>query len=150
MGIGSILFMASALSQQSEQLVRIEQVMTPQELKATGIVTLTPAQRAALNKWLTEYTWRIMQLSQRSSSGSTYLGLGSGHWIKEKGDGGSLIILEDGSVWKIHLLDRIYTTLWLPITSITVLESESPIGNYKYLLINIDDGEKALAKYLGK
>lgn len=47
-------------------------------------------------------------------------------------------------------MDRIYTALWLPITSITVVLSDYPILDYKYLLINTDDGEKALAKYLSK
>jgi hypothetical protein len=39
--------------------------------------------------------------------------------------------------------------LWLPVSNITVLESKSPIGEYRYELYNIDDGEKALVKYLG-
>jgi len=47
-------------------------------------------------------------------------------------------------------LDRVDTALWLPITNIAVLESRSPVGDYKYVLINKDDGEKALAKYLGE
>jgi hypothetical protein len=41
------------------------------------------------------------------------------------------------------------TSLWLPTTSDTVLESLSPVGEYKYVLMNKDDGEKTLAKYFG-
>jgi hypothetical protein len=40
--------------------------------------------------------------------------------------------------------------LWLPVTDITVLKAPSAVGDYKYLLVNTEDGEKALAKYLGK
>lgn len=53
-------------------------------------------------------------------------------------------------MWQINSLDRIDTALWLPIRNVTILKASSPIGDYKYTLINADDGEKALAKYLGK
>ncbi len=43
-------------------------------------------------------------------------------------------------MWQVDLLDRINTMLWLPITNITVVDS-----NYGYLLINTEDGEKAPA-----
>jgi hypothetical protein len=39
--------------------------------------------------------------------------------------------------------------LWLPITDIVILKADSPIGDYNYVLLNKDDREKALAKYLG-
>jgi hypothetical protein len=53
-------------------------------------------------------------------------------------------------MWEINSLDRIDTALWLPITNITVLAASSPVGEYRYTLINKDDGEKTLAKYLGR
>lgn len=136
-------------SQQSKNYIPLEQVMTPQEMKATGVENLLQTQRAALERWLYNYTIKIMQFHQ-SLLKHDYLDVGSGHWIKRKVEGGKLIILEDNSIWEINPLDRIYAALWLPLTSITIIESDSPIGDYKYILINTDDGEKALAKYLGK
>jgi hypothetical protein len=53
-------------------------------------------------------------------------------------------------MWEINSLDRIDTALWLPISNVTILKASSPVGEYKYTLVNTDDGEKALAKYLGK
>jgi len=53
-------------------------------------------------------------------------------------------------MWEINSLDRIDTALWLPITNMTILKASSSVGDYKYTLINTDDGEKALAKFLGK
>jgi len=78
------------------------------------------------------------------------MGVGGGHWISEVSNNGAIVTLEDGSLWNISAVDRVDTALWLAATNITVLESRSPIGDYKYTLVNKDDGEKALAKYLGK
>ena len=143
------IFMTLIFSQQSKNYIPLEQVMTPQEMKTTGVENLLPAQRATLEQLLYNYTMKIRQFYQKHLK-YDYLDVGSGHWIKRKVDGGKLIILEDNSIWEIHSLDRIYTTLWLPLTNMTIIETDSPIGDYKYLLINTDDGEKALAKYMGK
>jgi hypothetical protein len=129
--------------------------MTEEQLRATGINGLTPVQRTALDRWLSEYTVRVIQLAQRSDKPTTsgpgnYSGSSGGHWIRSKADNGAIIILEDGSMWEITTLDRIDTALWLPISNVTILKASSPVGDYKYTLINSDDGEKALAKYLGK
>ena len=43
------------------QQMRIEQVMSAQELRDTGISTLTVAQRQALNEWLNRYTLRVLR-----------------------------------------------------------------------------------------
>src|SRR5690348_2255135 len=37
-------------------VIRIEHMMSPSELQQTGILTLSPQQREALNKWLLKYT----------------------------------------------------------------------------------------------
>ena len=72
-----------------------------------------------------------------------YVSPGEGHWVQSKTDDGSIVILEDGSVWQIDPVDQIDTALWLPMTDITVVEV---VGGY--LLINTDDGEKAHARLL--
>jgi hypothetical protein len=72
-----------------------------------------------------------------------YVSPRDGHWVQSKTDDGSIVTLEDGSVWQIDPLDQIDTTLWLPMTEITVVETGSG-----YLLINTDDGEKAHARLL--
>lgn len=81
----------------------------------------------------------------RRGGGGPYIASGNGHWIKSKSSDGEIITLEDGSVWQIDSFDRIDTRLWLPITNITVAESEGG-----YLLINTDDRQKAHAKLLSK
>ena len=63
----------------------------------------------------------------------------SGHWIKSKSSDCSVIVLEDNSVWEIDSIDRIDSTLWLPIENIVVCDDE---------LINSDTGDKVSATQL--
>jgi hypothetical protein len=137
------------------QTLTIEQVMTPTELRATGVVTLTATQKAALNRWLNDYTQLILKVNKGEASTPVartgeYLFVGSGHWIDSVSSGGRVVTLEDGSLWEINPVDQIDTSLWLPVTDISVIKARFPIGQYMYELINKDDGETALAKYLGK
>lgn len=139
----------------SGQSLSIAQVMTPAEMRSAGINTLTAPQRAALDQWLNDYTLRIVQLAMGGSSApsagpSGYAGVGTGHWVKKVSSAGRTVELEDGSVWEINAIDRIYTALWLPVSNIAVVTAKTPIGDYKYTLINKDDGETASARYLGK
>ncbi len=62
-----------------------------------------------------------------------------GHWVQSKSDNGEIVVLEDGSVWKINPVDRIITMLWLPTDSIVACPDK---------LINTDDGEVAEARQL--
>ena len=144
---------------QSGNLISIEKLMTPQELTATGVAGLTASQRRCPRPMAHQLTATVLQLAQQSrnqtsgggrAGGGAYTNTGSGHWIKSKSGNGAYITLEDGSVWEVESIDRIDTALWLPISDITVLLAPSPVGDYRYQLINTEDGEKALAKYLGK
>jgi hypothetical protein len=149
--------LASLAASQSQPLITVDKVMTGEELRTTGVGTLTASQRATLDRWLSEYTLKVFQYAQGSekpasagTASSNYTGSGGGHWIKSKSGNGSMIVLEDGSMWEINSLDRIDTALWLPISNITILKASQPVGDYNYTLVNKDDGEKALAKFLGK
>ncbi|MDI6854812.1 MAG: hypothetical protein QME75_14565 [Deltaproteobacteria bacterium] len=57
------------------------------------------------------------------------------HWIADKSDDGSIIILEDGSVWQVDPVDRVDSMLWLPTEDIIIPDSYD-------CLINTDNGEK--------
>lgn len=81
--------------------------------------------------------------STTSRVGRVYTSSGRGHWVRSKTDDGEIVILEDGSTWQVDVLDRLDTSLWLPMTDVTVVEDSSG-----YLLINTDDGEKARATLL--
>ncbi len=55
-----------------------------------------------------------------------------GHWIEEVAADGEIIILEDGSVWKVDPYYAVDSMLWLPVTTIIACSDR---------LINTDDGE---------
>jgi hypothetical protein len=95
-----------------------------------------------------------ISLSNRGSSSPRYPAgepsdASSSHWIQENIDAGSMIVLEDGSIWKIDPLDKLVAMLWLPVSTITIVRSQNGSPGYDYLLINTDDGEMAHAKFLG-
>lgn len=142
---------AQDLAQRKQQQpLTIQQVMTPEQLKNTGVASLKPEQRKALDLWLNEYTAHVIKVTLESRQDKAYAGVGPGHWVKKVIDRGNMVLLEDRSLWEVTAVDRINTMLWLPITSITVAEARVPVGDFKYVLINTDDGETAQVKYLGK
>jgi hypothetical protein len=59
-----------------------------------------------------------------------------GHWIDSVTDDGSIIKLEDGSIWEVMDGDTIDSQLWLPTSNIMIC------GNK---LINTDDSEAVSA-----
>ena len=87
---------------------------------------------------------------ETTSARADYFAVGGGHWIKENVGQGSLMILEDGTLWQIDPMDKIDAMLWLPISTIAVVRSASGSPGYDYLLVNTDDDEKAHAKYMGR
>ena len=143
-------------AQETPQKVSIDKLMSPQKRQETGVSSLTPAQRAALDRWLNAYTLRVIEMARtvfkESDAGGRavpeYHSTGLGHWIKENGDG-KIITLEDGSMWQISDFDQVDTALWLPVTDITVLRDPKGVGDFRYTLVDTEDGEKASAKYLG-
>jgi hypothetical protein len=63
----------------------------------------------------------------------------SGHWIDAVIDDGSIVKLEDGTVWEVASYDRVDSALWLPTTDIVVCDDK---------LINTEDNESVDAKQL--
>lgn len=69
----------------------------------------------------------------------------SGHWVKEVGEGGSSITLEDGSIWEVSGLDM-YARSWLPGRQITILYRWDGDPGYPDALVNTDDAEVACVR----
>jgi len=55
-----------------------------------------------------------------------------GHWITNVSSDGSVVILEDGSVWEVDSLDQIDSQLWLSTENIIACDDK---------LVNTDEGE---------
>lgn len=62
-----------------------------------------------------------------------------GHWVSTVTSDGSIVKLEDGSIWEIDLLDRIDTMLWLVTEEVLVCGGR---------LINTDNGQSVNARRL--
>lgn len=123
----------------------IEQAMTAGELKETGIGGLPPSQRAAFDRWLNRWTAVVMSVSCGGSYGNTEEKLA----IRENADG-VILILEDGSIWMVDSVDRVDSSLWLATEDVIVIEARQKVGDYRYTLINADQKEKVLARYVGQ
>ena len=67
-----------------------------------------------------------------SGAATAQYGCESGHWIEAVFGDGEFIKLEDGSVWRVSMIDRIDSMLWLPTSDIVVCPGK---------LINVDDNE---------
>lgn len=154
------LFPASILSvnAQEQQIIPLENLISPQDMRKTGLAKLSPSERAVLEKLLTQLLLEAymkgfqdaVAAQSALSESKTYPSTNIGHWVRQVADGGALVILEDNSIWHIYFIDRIYTSLWLPTHNIIVLNAEQPVGDFKYILVNTDTGEQVYAKYLGK
>lgn len=146
----SVVTMAGlCFAQSGKPLVSFEQLFPSSKQRQMGLHKLTEKEREALRSHVESLLVTIAK-SEKTSGGGAYAGVGGGHWIQKNVDSGTYIILEDGSLWKIDPLDKIDAMLWLPISNIAVIESSSGALGFDYLLINIDDGEKAHAKYMGQ
>lgn len=161
-------FLRMASAQTGNLALTIEDVMTPQELKDTGIAGLTASQRSALNTWLNRYTQTVIKVAgganpvrePRAPSApsppsasfpcKTYPNTGEKESITENAHGKILILL-DGSMWQVIDTDSIDSALWLPVEDVIVIRAERPIGCYAYTIINTEEhGEKVQAQYLGQ
>lgn len=60
-------------------------------------------------------------------------GCDDGHWIQSVAGNGEIITLEDGSIWQVDSIDSITSSIWLPVSNVTICGST---------MINTDDGEK--------
>ena len=70
------------------------------------------------------------------------------HWLRDKQDGGKILILNDDSTWEVTPNDQFLTKLWLRGSTITVEYTEKK--DYPYVLRNRTEGEVARANFLGE
>jgi hypothetical protein len=110
--------------------LKIEQVMTALELQQTGVSTLSVQQRDALNRWLLNYTIRILSTAQATNqqpasaqpraTGSTCAPAieatisGEFHgW-----DGDTIFKLDNGQIWQQAAYDYTYSYSYRPDVTI--------------------------------
>lgn len=105
----------------------IEQVMTQQEIRETGVSTLNPAQRQALSEWLNRYTLKMLRVaaqqektipspSIRSSCSPAVESRISGEI--EGWDGDTIFKLDNGQIWQQAEYDYTYFYAYRPEVTI--------------------------------
>lgn len=128
--------------------IKFEHVMTPKEIRDTGVDQLTAQERKALEKWLTRWTVRIMNSSNDSISSLDLKPNYAEESIDTKANTfqirknigkGEKIELDDGSIWKIAPKYRRQSRLWLKDHSIILSKNKRNKG-YSHQLFNLDLG----------
>jgi hypothetical protein len=121
--------------------LELEQVMTPAEQKLTGIKHLTPTQKEALEKWLTNWSLKLLSTGTRAMSVSNEdpaAAIPEYDIVDNIISGGSQVLLKGGSLWQIFPVDVATAGSWLGGDKIRIQK----IGghNYPYKLNNISSG----------
>ncbi len=63
--LSAILISSVLLSQTRELKIKIEQFMSEEEMKKSGVSSLSPEQREALDLWLSGFTRRVMNVAEK-------------------------------------------------------------------------------------
>jgi len=122
-----LCFQVSAQSPRT--LLKIDQVMTHQELRDTGVSTLNVGQRQALNEWLNRYTLKVLSVaaeqqatiprempSIRSSCSPAVESTISGEIEGWEGD--TIFKLDNGQIWQQAEYDYTYFYAFRPDVTI--------------------------------
>ena len=146
--LAALAFAAPALAAQNTP-PRMPDVMSPAELRETGVASLTQAQRAALDAWLARYTAIVERAASNGAQAAA--GLPYGARIADVLEGGTRIVLSDGTIWEVNLPDRPSTTRWQKGDYVIVAGRAIEINNtYFFELINGRDGTQAAVAWRGK
>src|SRR5690348_5325191 len=101
---------------QADTTLHVSQLMSPAERDSTGISTLNPEQRAALDAWLTRYTATAARIAQRAAPPQEivirHASVRNGFRVVQILNDGSSVTLDDGTVWEVDLADRPTVDTW--------------------------------------
>ena len=121
-------------SQISATEILLDQVMTKQEQKQTGVARLTTPQKIELEAWLNRTF--ILKEKIRIQSIKLFLSINI--------DGGKKLELSDHSVWEIAPEDQATASVWLTPSPVKIVLNHDP--NYPYSIFNLRSGESVKAK----
>ena len=157
---------ALTLAAQSDPAPRMSDVMSPSELRATGIASLTVAQRAELDAWLVRYTGIVERAASHGAQtdapaavggdngGVSYAGPPNAEYgsrITDVRDGGGFVKLADGTVWEVLLAKRPEADTW-KVGDYVLVSARAVVmgGDYYFELINGRSGHGVEVKFKGK
>jgi hypothetical protein len=103
--------------------VNLTDMMSPSDMRTTGVASLTSAQKQALEAWIDN---KFVLKSQATATGPLSL--------QQNIQGGTQLMLSDGSVYEIAPADRSKAMFWL--TPINVILEQSSDPNYPMKITN--------------
>lgn len=179
LALGTVLAMLPVLAgaQQGATTPGLEQLMSAEEIAATGIARLTPAERASLEQWLARYTATVTTVVRGMQPPSAPAGAPAatqplqpapqqralpqplplprtapnGAQVFRSADGGTFIMLDDGSMWEIYFSDRPNAAAWRVGDFVSVHPRSARVGKFNYQLVNTNAAGSArvTARYAG-
>lgn len=160
-----LLFFAVFTSSIDAAPINLQQVMTDQELKDSGMNDASPQEQAALERWISNWTLRVIEqaptyrpgqdLSLWVQSWPSFANPKSGKLSQEeiterlrhnaridkvKNDG-ALLELKDGSIWEISPLYTYLTSAWQKGETVEFEKSRNYL--YKFTIRNVNRSEVA-------
>jgi hypothetical protein len=90
------------------------------------------------------YEYALTNTGNHEIAHAKYLGYAK-RWIRENRGHGEYILLEDKSLFKTHLFDKMTALTWKSQEKMAIIKSDSS-NEYDLILINVDEGETVRAK----
>lgn len=133
-------------STKPRKAVNLMKVMNGDQLTGTGVGKISAVQRDNLEFWITDALDRTVQDVVKSTA--AYGGVNSTptHSIKDWMASGSVIELEDGSLWQINPADRKTLASWQPGSVLSIGEPDK--GEYPYRISN--DKQSVKGRLVGR
>lgn len=118
---------------QSDQII-LDNVMSKEEQRKTGVAKLSFKQKIELESWLN----KTFVLKEKSPGTTAPLSLSINI------DRGAKLQLSDNSIWLIAPTDRQISSIWLTPFPVKIIPSGDP--DYPFRIINLDTEESVRAK----
>lgn len=146
----------------SPESINLDDVMTKQEQKQTGIVRLSSAERAQLQIWLTNWTLKLYTnlarnpnmkpgdlavFGQNLPSNENYNPQGQILLIDEIYDDGEMLRMADGSIWKVAQDSRDKSVKWQVGHRVTVYRSSNPSNPFRLVNLATRDSVDARVEF---
>jgi hypothetical protein len=161
--LAAAALIAAPARSQTDSTLHMDQVMSPAEMQATGVSSLTPEQRAALDAWLVRYTNTLAIIARHGAEQAATSATGEvgeplsvydGHRIRDVAQDGGRITLQDGTVWDVYLPDRPSADTWkkgdFVLVSIRGAFIASQGQPYDHLIVNGRTHSTASARIEGR
>lgn len=124
-------FGGSSLAQSNQLNLKVENLMTTQELRTSGVSALTPSQRKVLDAWLNRYTERVIALVDATKTPRTKGASSACSPAIESAiagdfngwDGETLFKLDNGQLWEQAEYDYMYSYSYRP--DVTIYETDA-------------------------